>query len=87
MAVYAVYLNEPDEAVWQKLQAKWPGRHHVVTGNMAFVAPEGIATTADVVEAAGLGGDPEVLGIVIACGAYNGFHRGDLWEWLQEVQS
>ena len=87
IAVYAVFLNEPDEAVWQKIQARWPEHHHVVTGNMAFVAPEGIATTADVAEAAGLGEDPEVLGNVIACSAYDGFHRGDLLEWLKMVKS
>ena len=39
MSVYAVFLNEPDETVWQKLKEEWPKRHYVLTGNMAFVAP------------------------------------------------
>lgn len=87
MSVYAVFLNEPDETVWQKLQEEWPKRHYVLTGNMAFVAPLDITTTADIAGSLGIGGNREVPGIVIECTAYNGFSPGSLWEWLRKVQS
>lgn len=90
MAVYAVFLNETNDGVWQALQDQWPnGRNFILTDHMAFVAPEGIVTTAQISEAVGIGrhDDGEVLGIVFEWGAHGGYNRSDLWEWLGKVQS
>ena len=87
MTVYAVFLNEPNEEVWQTLREKWPDRHHVLTENLAFVAPHGITTTADISDSVGIGGERGVLGIVFEWHAHNGFNRGALWEWMRKVQS
>jgi len=89
MTVYAVFLNDADETARQALQEKWPhGRHFILTDHMAFVAPEGITTTAQIAQAVGIGsGEREVLGIVFEWAAHNGFNRSDLWEWLRKVQA
>ncbi len=89
MAVYAVFLNEANDAVWQAIRDKWPNGHHfILTDNMAFVAPtEGIVTTAQISEAIGIGSSNEVLGVVFEWAAHNGFNRGELWEWLRKVQA
>ncbi len=86
MSIYAVFLNEPNEEAWKSVKEKWPGRHFILTGNLAFVAPEGITTTSDIAGIVGIGGESELLGIVFDWAAHNGFNRGDLWEWLGKVQ-
>ena len=70
MTVYAVFLNEPDKEAWQALAEKWPERHHFLTDNMAFVAPEALTLTSDVVKVAGIGGDRKIPGIVFELGAH-----------------
>ena len=86
MTVYAVFLNQPDDAAWAALAEHWPnGRHFILTGNMAFVAPEGITTTAQIAKAVGIGEGR--LGVVFDWSAHNGFNRSDLWEWLRKVEA
>ena len=87
MTVYAVFLNEADESAWQALAEKWPGRHFILNEHMAFVAPEGITTTAEIAAVAGIGEEHDVLGIVFDWSAHHGFNRSDLWEWLRKVQA
>lgn len=69
MSVYAVSLNQPDEAAWKALRDAWPGRHFILTDRMAFVAPEGITTTAQIAEAVGIGGESDLLGLVLEVSA------------------
>ena len=87
MSVYAVFLNEANDEAWRTLRKGWPERHYILTDHMAFVAPEGITTTAQISETAGIGGDSSLLGIVLEVSAHSGFNRGELWEWLRKVQS
>ena len=87
MTIYAIFLNEPDAEVWKNVREKWEGRHFVLTENLAFVAPGGITTTAEVASVAGIGGDTNVIGLVFEWGAHHGFNRSDLWEWSRNIQS
>ena len=87
MSVFAIFLNEPDETAWETLKEKWPnGRSFILTGNLAFVAPEGIVVTSEISEALGIGGETERRGIVFELGSYNGYNRGSLWEWVKKVR-
>lgn len=87
MTVYAVFLNKADEPTWRTLAETWPGRHYILNEHMAFVAPEGITTTAEIAAALGIGKERDVLGIVFDWSAHSGFNRSDLWEWLGKVQA
>lgn len=87
MTVYAVFLNEADEAAWQALREKWPGRHFILTDHMAFVAPEGLTLTAEIAEAVEFGEASERRGIIFELTEHNGYNRSDLWEWLRKVQA
>ena len=87
MSTYAVYLNEPDAQAWDAIKTTWPGRYFILTDHLAFVAPEGITTTAAVAEIVGIGEERKVAGIVFDWMAHNGFNRSDLWEWLRKAQS
>ncbi|MCY4357497.1 MAG: hypothetical protein OXD01_08255 [Gammaproteobacteria bacterium] len=91
MNTYAVFLNESNVACWQNIRERWSnGRHFILTDHLAFVASEDITTTAEVSEKVGIDkkeGSIETLGVVFEVGAYNGFNKGDLWEWLGKVQS
>ena len=87
MSVYAVFLNRADEGAWQALREGWPGRHFILTDHMAFVAPEGISTTAQVSETVGIDSDSGLLGVVLEVSAYSGFNQTGLWEWLGKAQS
>ncbi|MCY3725012.1 MAG: hypothetical protein OXF95_00020 [Rhodobacteraceae bacterium] len=82
MSVYAVFLSEPNEKSWNDLKAKYPSRNFILSENMAFVAPEDVTLTSDIMEVVGVGKDTDQLGIVFELDSYNGFHRGELWEWL-----
>jgi len=86
MTIYAVFLNSPDEAAWQVLGEKWPDRHFILTDHMAFVAPEGITTTAQIMNAVGMGLEKGLLGVVFELAECNGLNSGDLWEWLRKFQ-
>ncbi len=87
MTVYAVFLNEPNEEAWAVLAERWPDRHFILTGNLAFVAPEGLTLTSAIAEAVGIGDAEDRHGIVFEWAAHNGYNRSDLWEWLRKVQS
>ena len=87
MTIYAVFLNKADAPAWQALEEAWPRRHFILNEHMAFVAPEGITTTAEIAEAVGIGEERGVLGIVFDWSAHYGFNHSDLWEWLGKVQA
>ena len=87
MAVYAVFLNNADEIAWKSLRELWPSRHYILSENMAFVSPEDLSTTSEISNSLDIGEQRSVQGIVFEIAAYTGFNRGDLWEWLGNVQS
>ena len=88
MDIYAIFLNEANAECWDKIREEWAnGRHYILTDNLAFVASDGISTTVEVGKKIGITGDAEsALGLVFEVGAYNGFNKGDLWEWLRKMQ-
>jgi len=53
---------------------------------MAFVSPEKITITSEVLESLEIE-KRDVQAVVFEVGIYNGFNRTDLWEWLRKVQS
>ncbi len=89
MNVYAVFLNESNTACWQKIREEWPnGRSFILTDHFCLVATEDITTTAEVSDKIGIGENGTgALGIVLELGAYYGFNKGNLWEWLKKVQA
>ena len=89
MSTFSVYLNEPDDAVWETIREAWPGRHFILDERMEFIAPEGLALTSDIAKRVGM--DVEtgngIHGIVAELGSYYGLNRIDLWEWLRKINS
>lgn len=82
MSTYAVFLNAPNQSAWDAIRAEWPGRHFILDDRLAFVAPEGISTTADIANAVGINPETGRQGIVLEHSVHTGFNRNDLWEWL-----
>lgn len=87
MNTYAVHLDKPNDEAWNAIRMEWPNRSFFLTDHLAFVAPEGITTTAEMAETVGTGGERQVSGIVFDRTSHNGFNRGDLRERLQNTQS
>ncbi|MCY4218030.1 MAG: hypothetical protein OXE56_01990 [Gammaproteobacteria bacterium] len=87
MNICVVFLNKPNAGCWQNVSDNWPNGHHfILTDHMAFVASENITTTAEISDKVGIG-ENGALGIVFDLGAYNGYNRGELWEWINKVRS
>ena len=88
MSIYAVFLNQKDDKAWDAVQREWPkGRCFILDGRLAFVAPEGITTTAEIAKIVGINKENDRLGIVFEYTAHSGYNRGDLWEWLEKVKA
>ncbi len=87
MAIYAVYLNEPNEKSWNDLKAKYPGRNFILSESLAFVSPKEITLTSDIMEVVDVGKDSNRLGVVFELDSYNGYNRGELWEWLGKFKT
>ena len=81
MSIYAILLNEPNEAAWEKVREKWAA-HHVLDDRLAFVSAEN-AMTADVARDVGIGSGG-ALGIVVQMDFYAGHTTGDFIEWLSK---
>ena len=87
MEIYAIILDEPNEEVWSKVEKHWKGRSYILNSRLAFVAPkEEITTTSNISETAGIGGENDVLGVVLQVSSYSGFSDIALWEWLRKVR-
>lgn len=85
MTIYAIVLNEPNEAAWRQVKSEWPDRHYIVTDSLAFVAPEGFILTEDIAEAIGMDERGGVTGVVIEVTSYSGFNKPGLWEWARKL--
>lgn len=88
MSTYGVYLNEPNEEVWNAVKTNWPRRHYILTDTLAFVAPEGISTTAQVGESVGIGSPKkkQIAGMVFEVARIFGNNKKDMWEWLENAE-
>ena len=84
MTIYAIVLNEPDEAAWERVKSGWPDRHYIVTGHLAFVAPEEVILTEGITEELGMDDEGNVTGVVIEAASYSGFNKPGLWEWARK---
>ena len=88
MSTFAVYLNEPNEAAWERIRTEWPTRHFILDAQLALVAPESMILTSDIAKRIGM--DEETggtRGLVMEISSYFGFNRTDLWEWLRKVHT
>ena len=63
MSTYAIYLNHPNQAVWNIIATTWPGRHRMLDDRLAFVAPMGITTSAEIAQAIGMTKEVDHLSI------------------------
>ena len=88
MSVYMIGLNRPNEGAWERLKAEWPDRHRVVSDCLAFVAPEKITVTEEIIDHLGMNEEHQVLGIVVEIqySALNGWNNQPVWEWLVKFQ-
>ena len=85
--MYAIILNEPDDEVWARVEALWP-RSYIFSNTVAFIAPDDpVSVTGGIAGKVGMNEEEEVLGIVVAVGANDGYNYGSLWEWMNQVSS
>ena len=84
MDTYAIVLNEPSEAAWNRIKENWES-HYLVSDTLALIATESPALTLSIAESRRgrhklrTGG---VTGIVFQISYYNGWHDRTTWEWL-----
>ena len=82
MTMYAIILNQKNEAVWELVRATWP-RHYVVSDTLALIAPpDPTILTAQIADTVGMNGKGDVLGVVLEVGNYFGYNSKALWEWM-----
>ncbi len=84
MAIYAVFLNDPNEEAWERVKKHWSGRHYILTDHLAFVAPEETTLTEEVASKIGMNEEEGVTGIVIESSGHFGFNSSSLWEWMRK---
>ena len=87
MSVYIIALHQESASVWQQMKDTWPGRHHVITSTLAFVAPPGISTPSEVANTLGITKDDGALGFVLQMDSYSGRSFTAAVEWLRKAQS
>lgn len=89
MSVYLIALHERSDSVWRKMEEAWPGRHHVITSTLAFVAPRGISTPSEIAKVLGItaGEDDRALGFVLQMDSYSGRSFTEAVDWLKKAQS
>ncbi len=88
MATFVIYLEEPNEEVWERISDRWKDSHFFASDRLALVSSNGITLAKDVSDAAGLTDDDNpVRGLVVELSAYYGFHQKELWEWLRKAQA
>ena len=81
MSLYAIVLNEPDEAAWEKIREAWPA-YHIFDNRLAFISADD-ALTADVSRDTGIGSE-SAKGIVIQMDCFSGHTAGPLVEWTSK---
>jgi hypothetical protein len=86
MPVYLISLHKPDETVWQRLEEKWHGRHHIITPHMAILAPEDVSLTKEICAALGLSEEGKVSGFVVELTHYGGRANSSTIEWLEKFK-
>ena len=88
MSIYLVTLNEDSADEWATLKTTWPGRYHILTNRIAFVAPQGLSLSEDIAETLGMNEEMDVTGLVIEWQSPStGYNRKALWEWMKKIRS
>lgn len=89
--LYLVALTAPSRTAWKKLEQLYPTRHHVVSGTMAFVAPDGISAVSDLGRKLGIAiGDSDPTGLVVKINdpdLYWGVLPTSAIDWLKAARS
>ena len=83
MAVFAVFLDEEQPQVRERLIEAYPKpRHHQLADNLFLVRTDTIAQT--IAESLGIKGDErDATGVVFKLNAsYSGFADRAIWDWL-----
>ncbi|MCY4342195.1 MAG: hypothetical protein OXE83_01290 [Gammaproteobacteria bacterium] len=89
MTIYLVALTSKSDAVWEKIQSRWPNHNHIINDTLAFVSPEGISTSAKVKEEVGIAaGEDGQSGLVIRIDddASAGVLPSTAVAWLREAR-
>ncbi len=81
MSIYAIVLNRPDEAAWEKVQSGWES-HHILDDRLAFISAEN-ALTADIAAQVGIS-STGASGIVIQMDFYAGHTSMSFVEWISK---
>ena len=81
MDTYAIVLNEPSEAAWNRIKENWES-HYLVSDTLALIAMESTALTLNIAQSIGMNETDAVGGIVFQIIHYNGWHDRTTWEWL-----
>ena len=84
MEKYLVVLNEPNDAIWERVRQNWPN-HYILTPRVAVVATESITVAEQIAERLGMNNTEKVFGIVSRMNEYFGFNTPSLWDWLHKV--
>ena len=84
MSIYAVFLNDPDDEAWARVNEHWNGRQYILSDHLAFVAPEETTLTEEIANTIGINKDGGVVGIVIESSGHFGFNNPGLWEWMRK---
>ena len=83
MTVFAVILNDPNDAAWQRVK-EWE-LHFILTDRIAFVATEDMTLTHEIAATIGMNRDGGVIGLVIESTNRSGWNNSALNEWLGKV--
>ena len=85
--VFAIVLNDPNEAVAERISAKYPGAFKL---SDTFFLVSGKTISAHIAAAVGIKGVDrieDVLGVVFKLNdSYSGYNSRSLWEWLNQVE-
>ena len=89
MSVFLVALTRPGNKGWGILEENWPGRYHIVSNAIAFIAPTGITTSKQIKETLDISTGPDsASGVVVNMigGGYDGVLPSDAADWIRGTQ-
>ena len=90
--IYIIVMVDPIRDEWASLKEKYPDRHRVVNDRMAFVAPNGISTTVDIlnmIRMSNMDSDKKhesCIVIDLTHTAYTGWLDAGYWEWIDKAK-
>ena len=88
MPMFAVVLNEPNDAVAERIRAAWPEPEHIAVGETVYLVA-GDMPIDTVLEKAGLIGASPVEGAtgfaLQMSGTYGGRAHKTIWDWFDRA--